>query len=317
MNKTVIAVLMGVLVGMAGLARNSEAQEMKKEQGNSKTVRLLMPQWQGGNNGKSYPMGARLLAWLAPESDAPLLEVPVETWDGSPLPLEDGIVGRTAIVKQLRAARTLLDAYQPDRVITFGGDCLVSQAPFDYLNERYDGKLGVLWIDAHPDITTPKNFLHAHAMVLGNLLGDGDPGLAKEVKRRLDPKLVMLAGVDEMLDYETETVNRLGLRRTGSAALAENSDPVLQWIRDNDIKHLAVHFDLDVLDPRFFRSLLFNNPNGEVIDAFSGKMRLEQVTRLIADAAATTDVVGISFAEHMPWDDINLMNMMDAFPFMK
>lgn len=294
-----------------------EAQDMNKKQNDAKTVRLLMPQWQGGNMGKSYPLGARLLAWLAPESDALQLEVPVECFDGTPLPLEDGVVGRTAIMKQLRAARHLLDAYEPDRVITFGGDCLVSQAPFDYLNERYDGKLGVLWIDAHPDVTTPKNYSHSHAMVLGNLLGEGDAGMAKEVRRHLDPKLVMYAGVDEMLDYEWDVVNRLGLRHAGSAELADNSNPVLQWIRENDIKHVAVHFDLDVLDPVLFRSQLFNMPTGEEINAFRGKMTLGQVTRLIGDVSAQTDVVGFTLAEHMPWDDINLKNMMESFSFMK
>ena len=30
-----------------------------------KTLRLLMPQWQGGNN-PPYHFGARLLSWLAP-----------------------------------------------------------------------------------------------------------------------------------------------------------------------------------------------------------------------------------------------------------
>lgn len=291
--------------------------QQKKSDG-SKTVRLLMPQWQGGNNGIPYPMGARLLAWLAPESDAPLLEVPVEPYDGSMLVMDDGIVGRKAIVKQLRSARHLLDAWEPDRVIVFGGDCLVSQAPFDYLNGRYGGRLGVLWIDAHPDVTTPKNFAHAHAMVLGNLLGEGDPGLAREVRRPLDPKLVMFAGVDDILDYETETVTRLGLRHTGSRELADDSAPVSRWIKDNDIRHLAIHLDLDVLDPRFFRSLLFKNPAAsEPIDVFNGKMTFGQVTRLITDVAAQTDVVGMSFAEHMPWDDINLMTMMDGFPFMK
>ena len=317
MNRIFITALTAVAV-FAGMTTLSEAQDMKNQHAVSKTVRLLMPQWQGGNNGVPYPMGARLLAWLAPASDAPLLEVPVEPYDGAPLAVEDGIVGRTAVMKQLRAARHLLEAYQPERVITFGGDCLVSQAPFDYLNERLDGKLGVLWIDAHPDITTPKNFPHSHAMVLGNLLGEGDPGLAKEVRRPLDPKRVMYAGVDDMMDYEQETVNRLGLRRAASGELAENSDPVLQWIHDNDIGHVAIHFDLDVLDPRFFRSVLFNNPSvKEQFDAINGKMTLAQVARLINDVSARTEVAGMTFAEHMPWDDINLMNMMDSLPFMK
>lgn len=290
---------------------------MKNEQGKFATVRLLMPQWQGGNNSTSYPLGARILAWLAPESDAPLLEVPVAAENGNALVMEDGIMGRKAIVKQLRAARNLLDAYEPDRVIVFGGDCLVSQSPFDYLNERYDGKLGILWIDAHPDVTTPKDYMNAHAMVLGNLLGGGDPGLASEVRRRIDPKRVMYAGVDEVADYEAKTIKQLGLRQTSSADLANSSEPVLQWIRDNDIQHLAVHLDLDVLDPRYFRSQLFNNPNGDIINSPHGKMRLEQVTRLIQDVSAKTDVVGLAFAEHMPWDDINLKNMMAALPIMQ
>lgn len=288
-----------------------------KKSANFTTVRLLMPQWQGGDMGKSYPMGARLLAWLAPESDAPLLEVPVAKYDGSELPLEDGIRGRSEIVKQLRAARHLLDAYQPERVITFGGDCLVSQSPFAYLNEKYDGQLGVLWIDAHLDVMTPKVYPNAHAMVLGNLLGEGDAGLAKGVKKHIDPSKVMYAGVDVIRDIEAEPVARLGMRRASSEDLADNSTPVLEWLRDSQITHLAIHLDLDVLDPQLFRSLLFNIPDTEQIDAPAGKMTVPQLTRLIADAAAATNVVGMTFAEHMPWDDINLMEMMNQFPFMK
>lgn len=32
-----------------------------------KTLRLLIPQWQGGNN-PAYFLGAKLLAWLAPSN---------------------------------------------------------------------------------------------------------------------------------------------------------------------------------------------------------------------------------------------------------
>lgn len=41
-----------------------------------KTLRLLMPQWQGSNN-PAYCLGTKLVAWLAPERDARLAEVPV------------------------------------------------------------------------------------------------------------------------------------------------------------------------------------------------------------------------------------------------
>jgi hypothetical protein len=33
--------------------------------GANATLRLLIPQWQGGGNHPTYALGARLLAWLA------------------------------------------------------------------------------------------------------------------------------------------------------------------------------------------------------------------------------------------------------------
>ncbi len=283
-----------------------------------KTLRLLMPQWQGGNNGIPYPLGARLLAWLAPESDAPLVEVPVEPYDGTDPETEGGVVGRTVLLRQLRAARHIIEAYQPDRILVFGGDCLVSQAPFAYLNERYGGEIGVLWIDAHPDVTTPRNFRHEHAMVLGNLLGEGDPEFAREVKVRVRPERVLYAGVDETLEWETEVLQRLNLACVRSDALVPGSKPVVDWIRRHAVEHLAIHLDLDVLDPRLFRSQLFANPDAATqVDAAQGRLSFAQVTGLITDVAAQTEVVGLTLAEHMPWDAIHLKNMMARFPFMK
>jgi arginase family enzyme len=50
-----------------------------------------------------------------------------------------------------------------------------------YLNTRYGGTLGVLWVDAHPDVLTPKDFAQGNAQVLGALLGKGDSDLVSEV----------------------------------------------------------------------------------------------------------------------------------------
>ena len=264
-------------------------------QNNSKTLRLLMPQWQGGNNGVPYPLGARLLAWLAPDSNAPLVEVPVTPYEGQATVLEDGIIERNALLKQLRAAQKIIEAYAPERIVVFGGDCLVSQAPFAYLNELYGGKLGVLWIDAHPDITAPgvirrgMPMVNEHAMVLGNLLGEGDPVFAAEVKIPLRPERVMLAGLDVTTEQECEVIDRLGLHRVNSAELADYvksgktaDGPIPRWLRENKIEYLAVHLDLDVLDPKLFRSLYFNNPEAAgTSSATAGKLSFPQVINLI------------------------------------
>jgi arginase len=102
-----------------------------------------MPQWQGGNN-PIYYLGAQLLCWLAPKGDADFAEVPVAAPDGSQLPLEGGVLGKSAILKQNEAALNIIHQSAPDRIVTFGGDCSVSLAPFSYLASRYVGDVAVL-----------------------------------------------------------------------------------------------------------------------------------------------------------------------------
>lgn len=288
-----------------------------------KTLRLLFPQWQGGYDesefpGRIYPLGARLLTWLAPASDAPLIEVPVATWTDAKPPKEGGVFYRQEILRQMRAARHVIDAHAPERVITFGGDCLISQAPFAYLNEKHQGELGILWIDAHPDVTTPKDFDHAHAMVLGNLLGEGEPLMAAEVKRHVKPEQVALIGVDGVFPHEQEAIDRFGLTVIPSKNIRGNAKAVTDWIAEKGFTRVAVHLDLDVLDPAVFRSLLFANPNvQEHIESEHGKAALRDISRLLADIAGQAEVVGMSFAEYMPWDALGLKTMLAGLPFMQ
>lgn len=151
--------------------------------------------------------------------------------------------------------------------------------------------------------------------MLGNLLGEGDEAFSAHVKKPLDPDRVMYAGLQKTLPKEDEILKRLHLRATGSAALAHDSAPVLNWLRENKIEHLAIHLDLDVLDPTLFRSLYFSEPGAAPIEgAKSGKMTFAQLTRLIDDVAKQTDIVGFTFAEHLPWDALNLHSFLKSLP---
>jgi arginase len=282
-------------------------------------MRLNMPQWQGGNE-HGYYFGSQLLAWLAPAAKGPVETVPVpEPKPGEALVVENGILGRAALVRQARAARQAIEKHRPDRIVTLGGDCLVDLAPIAYLNTRYGGNLGVLWVDAHPDVMTPKDFAQGNAQVLGGLLGRGDPELVGEVKTPLAPSRVMYAGLDAWLPVEGEAINELGLRRAGAAALTDSSLPVLDWIADEGIIHLAIHFDLDVLDPATFRPLLFNKPGllpGALAGVPRGRMMQGQAVRLLQDVADACDVVGLTIAEHMPWDTLAMRNMLRQLPLL-
>jgi arginase len=89
------------------------------------TLRLKIPQWQGGNM-HDYYFGSALLAWLAPPASGPVETVPApEPKPGETLAVENGILGRKALLLQARAAREAIEKHRPDRVVTLGGDCLI------------------------------------------------------------------------------------------------------------------------------------------------------------------------------------------------
>jgi arginase len=89
----------------------------------------------------------------------------------------------------------------------------------------------VLWVDAHPDVLTPRDFAQGNAQVLGALLGRGDPDLVGEVDTPLKPSRVMYAGLDAWTPAEAQVINELQLRRAGSSSLADTSSPVLDCER--------------------------------------------------------------------------------------
>jgi arginase len=290
---------------------------MTKQSG--QTLRLNLPQWQGGNQ-PEYRFGAQLLAWLAPKSAGPVETVTVpDAEPGEQGRTENGVVERSQLLRQIREARQAIEKHRPDRIVTLGGDCLVSLAPAAYLNSHYDGKLGMLWVDAHPDVMTSKDYPNAHAHVLGILLGRGEPDFVSEVEVPLVPARVMYAGLNSWSPVEDEVIKSLGLRNAGSDSLAETSSPVLDWIVGEGIEHLAIHFDLDVLDPSAFRPLTFNKP-GLPPDAFAGvprgRMLPDQVVRLLQDVDRACEIVGLAITEHLPWEAIATRNLLRKLPLL-
>src|SRR3546814_1729330 len=104
------------------------------------------------------------------------------------------------------------------------------------------------------------------------------------------------------------------------AVLADSSRPILDWIETEGITHLAVHFDLDVLDLAHFSPLLFNRPGmpeGAFDGIEQGRMQLDQVVRLLKEIGAAVDMVGLAIAEHLPWDMLRLRNSLAELPIMK
>lgn len=271
------------------------------------TLRLLMPQWQGGGNRPAYALGARLLAWLAPASTAAIEEVPIDLGTED-LAVDRGIFAREVVLEQARAARRILERRKPSRIVVFGGECSVDFVPFAYLNERYAGDLAVLWLDAHPDVALPTGgYPNFHAMVLSALLGIGDPEFVAEAPQPIHPSRVLYVGLRGELESLDKLRERFGISIASVSAeeVEHDSGPVIEWLRRAGTAHVAVHFDLDVLDTRDFISAVGHDPNG---------LRVEAAMRLLADVSHATEIVGLGITEYAPRDAMLLSDMLRRLP---
>lgn len=283
-------------------------------------LRLVFPQWQGGDN-PPYYLGAQMLEWLAPQASGAVetVAVPEPTPENASLALEDGIRGRTALVAQLQDAQARIQKHRPQSIVVLGGDCLVSLAPFAWLQEQYGDRLGVLWIDSHPDVQTPGQYGNAHAHVLGALMGHGDGDLTAVVKTPLAAKNIMIAGIHDPLPYEAHFIAEHGIQTCSPREVRAGDDGIASWIRAQHIDYLAIHVDLDVLDPQHFRSVLFARP-GRTADEFGhvaeGKLTMADVLKIVTQATGHAQAVGLTIAEHLPWDALNLRHLLAQLPLL-
>lgn len=171
----------------------------------TKTIRLIYPQWQGAkvdgllpeldtaDASTGYYLGAQLLEFLAPRRDGQeTLTVPVAA-DYAERTVQDGVYDRDIIARQSRAALEMLCATDPGRIVTLGGECSVSVVPFTYLAEKYGGDVAMVWIDAHPDITLPGDpYPGYHAMAAAACMGMGDGELIPMLPARIDPAKTLI-----------------------------------------------------------------------------------------------------------------------------
>ena len=143
-----------------------------------KTIRLLYPDHVSGGL-ETYYFGANLLQHILPENNnQKLVKVEITPPDGKEKAVKNGISAEDEVLAGIQDAQDKLAAEKPDRIITIGGNCMVSLAPFDYLHGIYENT-GIIWIDAHPDVSTIEDgYPNAHAMVLGSLMGQGAPQLS-------------------------------------------------------------------------------------------------------------------------------------------
>jgi arginase len=178
--------------------------------GEGVTLRLLWPQWQGAGTSsvrelapefpfdvarRGYAVGSAVLGAVLPANDGPTAAAPV-AMDDAGLDLRDGIEAKDVILTQLAQAFQVIRPHDPARIVTIGGECAVSVAPFSELARRYGDDLAIVWIDSHPDIGTPASrYPGFHAMAVAALTGHGHPDVHQMLPATVSPNRVALAGL--------------------------------------------------------------------------------------------------------------------------
>ncbi|EFP61298.1 arginase family protein [[Clostridium] innocuum] len=284
----------------------------------TETLRIIYPQWEGGNR-FVYAFGAKILSYLSPDSEDETLELPlVEEY---PTMIEDGIAYKSSILKQANELLNTLKTKKPGKLVVFGGDCSISLAPFTYLLDKYGTKnTAILWIDRHGDISVTGETTDYHAMVLSSFLGEGDVDFREFVTQKIDISHVLHIGVN---DTEKEFSRSLGQKydfnNVPPEAFANNSDAVLNKLRSMNVANILIHLDIDVLDLSSFRSQSSANP-----DVYFDRLKIikpgaafEAITRLLQDIDHLYNIVGLSIAEYLPWDLMNLSKMLSELPLLR
>ena len=270
-----------------------------------KTIRLLYPDHASGGL-ETYYFGAKLLSHILPENPKqPLVEVKITPPDGRAPVVTNGIAELDQVQAGIRNAKAVIAREAPDRIVTIGGNCIVSLAAFDYLH-GLNPNTGIVWIDSHPDVSLPENgYPNAHAMVLGALLGRGAEALKAEMENPpFGAKDLLYVGLQGLLDYQRRFLEDAGVDFMLQNEAFVGSEKIADFVRRYD--RILVHLDIDVLDPKCFHSTYFANPALTGDGSGGGRMTMDELARILGVIAANGTVSGFTIAEYLPFDEERL-----------
>lgn len=229
---------------------------------------LFFPQYQAGFVPSNIPLGTPALRrfWQgAPD----FVEVPLQDTDVNKPETDGGVRFRKILIQQLRDALLIVKKANPGFILTTGGDCGASFVPIAHMNKIYDGKIGVIWVDAHADIHTPQTSPSGnyHGMVLRHLMGD--EAFVIRPEKPLRAEQIAYLGLRDTEEEEDRVIAEYGIPRFNAAEVMEGNAPleaVVAHFKKNGITHLHLHVDCDVMDEKVFPHVHVPEPKGLTLD---------------------------------------------------
>ena len=300
----------------------------------NETLKLIYPQWQGGviaqwfkdlkadEAAKGYVLGAQILDLLVSNLNANLDKntalVPVSLdyafdKNGERL-VQEGIVDKFILQEQTKRAFEILRAKNPAKILTLGGECAVSVAPFSYLAQRYKDEVALVWIDAHPDLGVAGDEFYKgyHAMAVSALVGDETLSHEFKLPAHISAQNVLFVGLhSNEAQHYNDRREKLGIQAIwGKDILADEAKAVAQiraWLGQSKARKVLIHLDLDVLDPKEIYAAVGD----------TGVLSVANVVNAINSISQNAEVVGLTIAEHFPKAQIKLKELLKNLPFIK
>lgn len=142
-------------------------------------------------------------------------------------------------------------------------------------------------------------------MTLTACLGLDDKEIMNILPGKFDVSKALLVGLRSWDEGMKERQAELGIKGLSPAEVAENSNAVIEWLKNTGASKVVIHFDMDVLDPAEIIAAVDTDPNG---------MKIVEVVRVINDISSEYDIVGLTVAEPMPRIAIKIKNMLNQLP---
>ena len=299
------------------------------------TLKLIFPQWQGGDivgffkdlepdeAARGYILGAQILDLLTSDinpnlnKNTALVDISKDfrvDSKGARI-VQSGVIDKEILLSQHKSALKILQAKNPAKILTLGGECATSIAPFGYLAGKYASEqVALVWIDAHPDLGVANDDFYKgyHAMAVSALIGDeslkGDFALPAYIK----PQNVLFVGLhsNEAEHYNARRES-LGVHSiSGNDIISDEAkamSAISAWLKERGITKVLIHLDLDVLNPKELY----------VAVGDSGILSITNVINAMSALSQNAEVVGLTVAEHLPKAELQLKAMLKNLPLIK
>jgi arginase len=142
-------------------------------------------------------------------------------------------------------------------------------------------------------------------MAVAALVGHGDHEVASQLAALVPPERVALVGLHAWTDDDFPNIARWGITAFSPDELRDSSGSLLDWLAATGCTRVAIHFDVDTVDSHEIVLGLGADPGG---------LTSAQVRRIVSDARAAADVVGLTIAEYFPRQVMHLQQIVAGLP---